>query len=71
VRKFHADFKMNYPVTVGDAALAERYGGILGLPISFLIGCDGRVSSRHIGEVQIPEIADEINSLRNSAECTK
>jgi thiol-disulfide isomerase/thioredoxin len=71
VRSFYYEFKMNYPVAVGDAALAERYGGILGLPISFIIGCDGRVSSKHIGEVKIPEITDEINSLRNSRTCTK
>ena len=69
VRTFYSEFKMNYPVAVGDAPLAERYGGILGLPVSFLIGCDGRVSSKHMGEVKIPEITDEINSLRKSTEC--
>src|SRR6478609_3074265 len=40
VRSFYTEFRMNYPVAIGDAALAERYGGILGLPISFIIGCD-------------------------------
>jgi thiol-disulfide isomerase/thioredoxin len=69
VRNFYTEFKMNYPVAVGDAALAQRYGGILGLPISFIIGCDGRVASKHIGEVNIPEITAEINSLRKSWEC--
>ncbi len=28
---------MNYPVAMGDAKLAERYGGILGLPVAFVI----------------------------------
>jgi peroxiredoxin len=70
VRSFYTEFKMNYPVAVGDAALAQRYEGILGLPVSFLVGCDGRVSSKHIGEVKIPEITDEIDSLRKSAACT-
>jgi hypothetical protein len=69
VRRFYTEFKMNYPVAVGDAALAQRYGGILGLPISFIIGCDGRVSSKHIGDVRIPEITDEIDSLRKSGAC--
>jgi cytochrome c biogenesis protein CcmG/thiol:disulfide interchange protein DsbE len=50
VRAFYEQFKMNYPVAVGDARLAERYGGILGLPVSFLIGCDGRIYEQHAGE---------------------
>jgi peroxiredoxin len=71
VRSFYTEFRMNYPVAVGDAALAERYGGILGLPVSFLVGCDGRVSSKRIGEVEIPEVTDEIDSLRNSGACAR
>lgn len=70
VRTFNSEFKINYPVAVGDAALATRYGGILGLPVSFLIGCDGRVSSRHIGEVNIGELTEEINSLAKAPACT-
>ena len=70
VRIFHSEFKINYPVAVGDAALATKYGGILGLPVSFIIGCDGRVSSRHIGEVSIPEITGEIGALLKNPSCT-
>jgi len=70
VRAFANDFKINYPVAVGDAALATRYGGILGLPVSFVIGCDGRVSSRHIGEVNIGELTQETNSLVTNPACT-
>src|SRR5437867_3107861 len=32
VREFYKEFKMNYPVTVGDDKVSELYGGILGLP---------------------------------------
>lgn len=71
VHTFYNEFKMNYPVAVGDAALARRYGGILGLPVTFLIGCDGRISARHIGEVQIPEITQEIASLHKDAACSQ
>ena len=70
VHSFYNEFKMNYPVAVGDAALATRYGGILGLPITFLIGCDGRISVKHIGEVQLPDVTEEIASLVESAACS-
>ena len=63
VRDFYQQFKMNYPVAVGDADLAERYGGILGLPVSFLIGRDGRICAKHVGEGNISLIEHEIKSL--------
>ena len=69
VHTFYNQFKMNYPVAVGDAGLARRYGGILGLPVTFLIDCGGRISVRHIGEVQIPEVTEEITSLLKSGSC--
>jgi cytochrome c biogenesis protein CcmG/thiol:disulfide interchange protein DsbE len=71
VHTFYTEFKMNYPVVIGDAALASRYGGILGLPVTFLIGCDGRISAKHIGEVEIPEVTQEIAVLLKSVACTE
>jgi peroxiredoxin len=63
VRAFYQEFKMNYPVAVGDAGLAERYGGILGLPVTFLIDCDGRIAVKHAGEVDVAMIEQEIRAL--------
>lgn len=63
VREFYRQFKMNYPVAVGNARLAESYGGILGLPVSFLIGRDGRIYTRHGGETNPPALETEIKSM--------
>jgi thiol-disulfide isomerase/thioredoxin len=60
---FYQQFKINYPVAIGDASLAERYGGILGLPVNFLVGRDGRIYAKHVGQVDISLIEREINSL--------
>lgn len=70
VHTFYKNFNIDYPVAIGDAALATKYGGILGLPVTFLIGCDGRVSSRHLGEANIADLTTEINSLLNNSACT-
>jgi peroxiredoxin len=40
---------MNYPVVVGDAALGEKYGGILGLPVAFVIDRNGIIRERYDG----------------------
>jgi len=49
VRGFYRQFHMNYPVAMGNAKTGELYGGVLGLPIAFLIGRDGRIVARYMG----------------------
>ncbi len=52
VRPFYQQFHMNYPVVMGTAQTGAMYGGILGLPIAFLITRDGRIYAKHIGATQ-------------------
>ena len=66
VRDFCQRFKMNYPVVMGNAKMGELYGGVLGLPIAFLIGRDGRISAKHIGATDISVFEKEIVSLLRS-----
>jgi len=63
VREFYQEFKMNYPVALGNEKVAEAYGGVLGLPVTFLIGRDGRVAAKYVGEVQLPTLEQGIESL--------
>jgi thiol-disulfide isomerase/thioredoxin len=63
VRDFYRQFKMNYPVVMGNATTGELYGGVLGLPIAFLIGRDGRIYSKHIGATNISVFEREITTL--------
>jgi len=53
VRDFYRQFKINYPVVMGNAKIGELYGGVLGLPIAFVMGRDGRIYSKHIGATEI------------------
>jgi cytochrome c biogenesis protein CcmG/thiol:disulfide interchange protein DsbE len=39
--------KLNYPVLMGDEHLGAAYGGVLGLPVTFLIDRHGRVQARY------------------------
>jgi cytochrome c biogenesis protein CcmG, thiol:disulfide interchange protein DsbE len=63
VRDFYQRFKMNYPVVMGSAKIGELYGGVLGLPIAFLIGRDGRIYAKHIGATDISIFEKEIVGL--------
>jgi peroxiredoxin len=44
-------FAFNYPVLLGDAKFGNLYGGILGLPVQFLVGRDGKILRIWTGEV--------------------
>ena len=44
-------FAFNYPVLLGDAKFGNLYGGILGLPVQFLVGRDGKILHIWTGEV--------------------
>ena len=63
VREFYSEFKMNYAVAAGDSRLTELFGGILGLPTTFLIGRDGRIYSKHSGATDVSVFEEEIKML--------
>ena len=66
VRPFSQQFHMNYPIVMGTAQTGAMYGGILGLPIAFLIGRDGRIYAKHIGATSAEVFEKEIKSLLQS-----
>jgi peroxiredoxin len=49
-RAFVETLHLNYPVVMGNAQLGERYGGVLGVPVTFLIDRAGVVRARFDGE---------------------
>lgn len=63
VVEFYRELKMNYPVAMGNERLGELYGGILGLPTTFLIGRDGRIYAKHVGASDISVFEEEIKQL--------
>jgi len=55
--------KLNYPVAMGDERLGKRYGGVLGLPLTFLIDRDGIVRARFQGETDLRAIESRVKAL--------
>ena len=63
VREFAQQYKLNFPVAVGDDKLAERYGGVLGLPVNFIIDREGRIYARHLGATDVSVFDQEVQDL--------
>jgi cytochrome c biogenesis protein CcmG/thiol:disulfide interchange protein DsbE len=63
VREFAQKYNLNYPVAVGDDKLAEHYGGVLGLPVNFIIDREGRIYARHLGATDVSVFDQEVKEL--------
>jgi peroxiredoxin len=66
VQKASRKLQFTYPVVMGDEKLGEQYGGVLGLPISYLIGRDGKIIDRLQGEANLDALETRIATLLQS-----
>lgn len=63
VRVAYQKYGLNYPVVMGDESLGELYGGVLGLPITFLIDRQGEIRFSHRGLTDLDVMEREIQQL--------
>jgi cytochrome c biogenesis protein CcmG/thiol:disulfide interchange protein DsbE len=63
VRTFYQQFHINYPVVMGTADVGSAYGGVLGLPIAFLIDREGRIYAKHMGATDAAVFEKDIATL--------
>jgi peroxiredoxin len=62
-RKLYTKLKLNYPVAMGDDKLGELYGGVLGLPLTYLIDRHGKVREKFQGETNLKTIEKQLKAL--------
>jgi peroxiredoxin len=63
VHTFYQQFHVNYPVVMGTADVGAAYGGVLGLPIAFLIDREGRIYAKHMGATDAAVFEKDITTL--------
>lgn len=51
VPPFVKEFKINYPILIGNDLVYTNYGGIDAIPTTFIIDKNGKIVSKHIGLV--------------------
>jgi thiol-disulfide isomerase/thioredoxin len=54
---------MSYPIVIGNDAIAEKFGGLLGYPTSFLISRDGKQVKRITGLIGYEDVSHDIEAL--------
>ena len=63
VKRFAKEYKMNYRVLLGNDAVAELFGGIWGLPTTFIIDREGRIRDKHEGLVSRSVFEEAVEKL--------
>jgi thiol-disulfide isomerase/thioredoxin len=63
VKSLVKKLKLNYPVIMGDEKLGQLYGGVMGLPISFLVDGMGTVQAQYEGETDLNLMENQFKRL--------
>ena len=66
VRSLIAQREVSYPIVMGDAQLGRLYGGVMGLPVTFLIDRQGRIAARFKGETNLATLERTLRRLLNT-----
>ncbi len=60
LRGFYHRYGVNYPVIEGSPQIVQAYGGILGLPTTFIIGRDGRIEKKLTGATDFADLEKDV-----------
>lgn len=63
VRKTVRRLNLDFPVIMGDAQLGDAYGGVLGLPVTFLLDRDGRIVAEIKGDGELTALESKVKKL--------
>jgi peroxiredoxin len=63
VKRFLAAYPVTYPIVMGDAKFAGQFGGVLGLPLSYLIDAQGKVIARYQGEADLARMETRLKEM--------
>ena len=63
VRDFRRRYGMTYRVALGDEKIARIWGGILGLPVAFVVDRTGQLRARYDGEGDLAAIERDVVRL--------
>jgi thiol-disulfide isomerase/thioredoxin len=63
VKPFMQQFKINYPIVMGDEKTAQDFGGVTAIPTTFIIDKAGNIVKKHVGFAPKENFEKEITPL--------
>jgi thiol-disulfide isomerase/thioredoxin len=65
MKPYAAEYKINYPLLVGNGRqdVQDAFGPLYGVPVSVIVGRDGKIAKKHSGIASREQFEAEIQSL--------
>jgi len=63
VKEFAREFRMEYPLVMGNDELADQFGGIFGFPTTFIIDRKGNIVKKFVGLPPADELSRVVREL--------
>ncbi len=63
VRPYAEEMGITYPLVIGDDSLAATFGGVVGLPTSYVLDRKGRIRQRFVGVVHEDTLRSALTDL--------
>jgi thiol-disulfide isomerase/thioredoxin len=65
VKKFVEKMKIHYSVLIADDAISDAFGGVSGIPVSYLVAGDGTMIRKYFGYVEQKVMEQDIEEVLN------
>lgn len=65
VKEFATKMGINYPIVMGDDRVVAAFGGVEGIPTTFLIDRTGQIRDRKVGAVETAEYEQRLRAVLN------
>ena len=63
VKPFMQQFRVNYPIVMGDEKILQDFGGVTAIPTTFIIDKAGNIVKKHVGFASKEDFEKEITPL--------
>ena len=63
LHKLIEKFNINYPVLLADIDVARGFGGVAGIPVTFMVNRKGEIVKKYLGYVEHDVLVEEIKKL--------
>lgn len=63
VLPFAQEYGISYPLAIGDQSVTQLYGGIRGIPTSFLVDREGRVVQKYVGAIDAQTLEEAVRTV--------
>jgi Peroxiredoxin len=60
---FAQEYAISYPLAIGDQAVTQSYGGIRGIPASFLVDREGKIVQKYVGAIDAQTLENAVRAV--------